>query len=150
MNHRYLLDTNILLRAADPASSRHHQAVEAVASLLETGWDCVVTAQVLIEFWVVATRPLEVNGLGWTVEHTNSEIGSVLNEFLLLEDSPAIFPLWIDYVTTHQIKGKRVHDVRLQAVMKVHQVTHLLTFNSGDFIPLEGMVIVDPSQVILR
>jgi predicted nucleic acid-binding protein len=61
---RYLLDTNILLRASDKTSSSYHLAVNAVARLISVGHECVITPQVLIEFWVVATRPLEVNGLG--------------------------------------------------------------------------------------
>jgi hypothetical protein len=35
--------------------------------LLTQGDECFLTAQVLVELWVVATRPVEVNGLGWAV-----------------------------------------------------------------------------------
>ncbi len=70
----YLLDTNILLRASDRASPRYSLAVNAVASLIAQGHECVITAQILIEFWVVATHPTEVNGLGWSVEQTEIKI----------------------------------------------------------------------------
>jgi predicted nucleic acid-binding protein len=46
----YLLDTNILLRASDPSSPSYTLAVEAVSRLLSQGDECVITAQVLIEF----------------------------------------------------------------------------------------------------
>ena len=66
---KYLLDTNILLRASDRTSPRYSLAINSVASLIARGDECVITLQVLIEFWVVATRPIDVNGLGWNVEH---------------------------------------------------------------------------------
>jgi len=146
--NRCLLDTNILLRAVDPASAQFSQAIEAVGHLLETGWECVLTPQVVIEFWVVATRPNQENGLGWTVEQTAAEVTSLLNQFALLEDNSQIFTFWMDYVTAYFIKGKRVHDIRIQAVMKTYQITHLLTFNSKDFLSLEGFVILHPDQVV--
>ena len=43
--------------------------------------------------------------------------------------------------------GRRVHDTRLVAVMKVHKVTHLLTFNTEDFKRYDGITIVDPKDV---
>jgi predicted nucleic acid-binding protein len=31
------------------------------------------------------------------------------------------------------VSGKQAHDARIVAAMKVHGVTHLLTFNTDDF-----------------
>jgi predicted nucleic acid-binding protein len=55
----YLLDTNVLLRFSDAASPVHATAVDAVAVLLSRGDRVYITAQNLIEFWAVATRPVE-------------------------------------------------------------------------------------------
>jgi predicted nucleic acid-binding protein len=63
---QYLLDTNILLRAADTSSATYSLANNVITQIVETANECVIIPQVLIEFWVVATRPLDVNGLGWT------------------------------------------------------------------------------------
>jgi len=60
---RYLLDTNVLLRATNKASSQHAATVQSMAALAAQGHDLVVAPQVLVEFWAVATRPLEANGL---------------------------------------------------------------------------------------
>ena len=67
--NKYLLDTNILLRASDLSSSRYDLAVNSVTSLIAQGHECIITSQVLIEFWVVATRPIEVNGLGMIITY---------------------------------------------------------------------------------
>jgi predicted nucleic acid-binding protein len=145
---QYLLDTNILLRAYDPASPSYELAVEAVSKLLERGDECVLTAQILIEFWVVATRPLEVNGLGWSVEQTRGVVETLLGQFPLLEESPQIFPNWFNLVVTGNVMGKRTHDIRIVAVMLAHQITHLLTFNPSDFTIAPNLVIVHPQDLV--
>ncbi|MBW4539357.1 MAG: hypothetical protein KME43_09435 [Myxacorys chilensis ATA2-1-KO14] len=61
---QYLLDTNILIRLSDSASPDQLMIFNAIAQLITQGNQCVVTSQVLIEFWVVATRPSNVNRLG--------------------------------------------------------------------------------------
>jgi len=146
---RYLLDTNVVLRFCNPSDVQHSLATDAIACLLTQGDECFLTAQVLIEFWVVATRPVEVNGLGWAVEGTRSTIDQLLNRFPLLEDSSQIFPNWLQLVTVNRITGKRTHDVRIVAVMLAHGVTHLLTFNPSDFIASAGITIVPPQELVI-
>lgn len=80
---RYLLDTNIVLRFCNRSDLDHPLAVDAVTQLLNQGDECFLTAQVLIEFWVVATRPVEVNGLGWTTEQVHDIIQQLLLQFPL-------------------------------------------------------------------
>jgi predicted nucleic acid-binding protein len=46
----YLLDTNILLRAADNQSAQHAVASKPVARLIGADHECYLTAQILIEF----------------------------------------------------------------------------------------------------
>ncbi|MFY7883564.1 MAG: type II toxin-antitoxin system VapC family toxin [Dolichospermum sp.] len=145
---QYLLDTNILLRASDPNSSSYPLIMNVVDMIIRQGGECLITSQILIEFWVVATRPKDVNGLGWTTQKTQQEINQILSQFSLLEESPDIFPLWFQLVTIYNIKGKRTHDIRLLAVMKASNITHLLTFNSDDFIPVPNITIVHPQDFI--
>jgi len=53
---QYLLDTNILLRASDPNSSSYPLIMNVVDMIIRQGGECLITSQILIEFWVVATR----------------------------------------------------------------------------------------------
>lgn len=71
----YLLDTNVLLRFSDATSPVHATAVDAVAVLLSRGDRVYITAQNLIEFWAVATRPVDANGFGWDARQTEQEVG---------------------------------------------------------------------------
>ncbi|BAY49747.1 hypothetical protein SAMD00079811_73760 [Scytonema sp. HK-05] len=144
----YLLDTNILLRMSDGNSPTHLLAGEATAKLLMQAHQVYITSQNIIEFWVVATRPVEVNGLGLSAEQTRTEVEQIVSQFPLLEETPQIFINWLNYVTANNVMGKRVHDVRLIAVMLAHGITHLLTFNIDDFRNKEGIVIVHPQTLI--
>ena len=71
----YLADTNLLLRLADPASPQHSIATQALAGLLARSDEVYLTPQNFIEFWAVATRPVEANGFGWSSERTSKEVG---------------------------------------------------------------------------
>ncbi len=144
----YLLDTNILLRSVDPNSSNYSVARNAVNKIIEEGGTCYITSQILVEFWVVATRPTDVNGLGWTVKKTQQEINDFLSQFSLLAEIPDIFLFWLSLVSEYEIKGKRTHDIRLIAVMKIYKITHLLTFNPTDFIPIPNITILRPQDII--
>ena len=53
----YLLDTNIILRFSNPSDAQHELVTNAVATILANGDECYLAPQVLIEMWVVATRP---------------------------------------------------------------------------------------------
>lgn len=145
---RYLLDTNILLRLSDAASSDQSLMFSAIAQILTQSQECCITAQVLIELWVVATRPRNVNGLGWTIEQTDTAIAQLSLQFALLPETEAIYPTWRNLVNTHRIKGKRTHDLRLIAVMLTHNVTHLLTLNPRDFPSLAEIKIVQPQDLL--
>lgn len=140
---RYVADTNVLLRAAAPASAHHVAAVESVKRLLGRGDEVFLVPQVLVEFWSVATRPIEVNGYGWPAEYAAAKIADLLRQFPLLPETPAIFPEWLRLVSHYGIIGKQVHDSRLVAQLNVHGVPHLLTFNIGDFQPY-GALAVSP------
>ena len=145
---KYLFDTNILLRLSDRISANYALARDATYILIDQGHKCCLTSQIIIEFWVVATRPTEVNGLGWTPERTKNQINQFLTRFTVLEETPEIFTLWFQLVTDYNIKGKRTHDIRLLAVMKAHNINHLLTFNPDDFVTIPNIIIVQPQDLL--
>ncbi len=129
---RYLLDTNILLRAANKTSSQHSAAVHGMSALAGQGHDLVVTPQVLVEFWAVATRPLQANGFEWPCKRVREEIDRTLQRFALILETPAVFVEWLRLADTNQVIGKKANDARLAALCKVESLA-LLTFNTSDF-----------------
>jgi predicted nucleic acid-binding protein len=145
---KYLLDTNIILRFSNPSDTQHALATKAVAALLMQGDECYLTAQVLIELWVVATRPANVNGLGWSIEQTRNIIDQLLDRFPVADETTQIFPNWLTLVTDHQIKGKRTHDARIVAVMLASGISHILTLNPNDFAGIPDIAIVHPQEIL--
>ena len=144
---KYLLDTNLLLRLSDKISADRTLAENAIAKLLANGDQLCMTAQNLIEFWAVVTRPRNVNGFDWTTQQAEAEINSLLNKFPLLPDSPEVLKHWLSLVSQYDIKGRRTHDARLAAVMLAHGVTHLLTFNTDDFKSFMNLSLVHPNDL---
>jgi predicted nucleic acid-binding protein len=144
---KILLDTNILVRMAERTSPDHALVMSALATVLSRGDEPVVTAQALIEFWVVATRPANVNGLGWTPAQAHGALTGFLGQFAQLDDVPSIFPHWLGLVTANTVEGKRSHDARLAAVLLAHGLTTVLTLNVRDFSGFPGITPVHPRDV---
>lgn len=127
-----LLDTNIVLRIIDRAAHEHVICVEALEGLLHRGDTPCLAPQILIEFWVVATRPIAVNGFGWSEAQTSDAIDHLRAVFPLLADTNALFEAWLALVRTG-VRGKRAHDAKLAAFMQVHGIGEILTLNGADF-----------------
>jgi predicted nucleic acid-binding protein len=139
-----LLDTNILLRRAQPTHPSHTLAVDAVSRLLAAGEPLHFTLQNIAEFWNVATRPARHNGLGFPTSLVLAEVEKIEATFELLPDTPPLYAEWKRLVVRHV--GVKVHDARLVAAMNVHGVRRLLTFNAGDFTRY-GIEVVQPAAV---
>ena len=144
---KVLLDTNILLRLDTPQAPEHADVFRAVTSLMSRGDEPVLAAQVLVELWVVATRPTNVNGFGWTPAQAHRAVMDFQGHFALLEDTPAVFTHWLTLVTTHAVEGKRAHDARLAATMLAHRVDTLLTLNPRDFAAFPGITVLQPREL---
>lgn len=145
----YLLDTNILTRLTESASPMHQTASDAVASLTARGDLLFTTPQNFVEFWNVATRPTDKNGLGLSVADAAAELAKHEAAFRLIPDTAAIFPQWKRLVSLYQVKGTNTHDTRLAAVAIASKVPNLLTFNFKHFrrFAPEGLAAIDPATV---
>ena len=142
----YLVDTNILLRFGDRTHPLHSRVRAAVRILRAEGHRLRATPQNCVEFWNVATRPTDKNGLGLEPADADRLLRFVERLFPMLQDVPAVYPQWRQLVVAFGVSGVQVHDARLAAAMRVYNVTHILTFNVIDFVRYAalGIVAVDP------
>jgi len=147
----YLIDTSVLARLANRADAQYATADRAVMELHQRGEVLHVTAQNLVEFRNMATRPKAANGLGLSVVDAETKAAIFEATFPLLPETPDIYPAWKSLVGALGVVGKRVHDARLVAVCHVHGVTYLLTFNVAHFVSMAafgpGISVVDPASV---
>src|SRR5262245_33904249 len=113
-----LVDTNILLRSADrlhPASTRARNAMKVI---FRQGHRLCVAKQSLLEAWVVATRPRDVNGFGFSPQAAAEGLAKIKRLFHLLLETDEIFFEWERLVPAHQVPGRAAYDARLVAAVK--------------------------------
>ena len=143
----YLADTNILLRLVQTQSLHHAEAKNAVDKLLKQGDTLFITLQNVSEFWNVCTRPADKNGLGFTVAETDAELTKIEQIFDLLPDTTEVYKNWRELVVKHSVSGIQVHDAKIAAAMKAHNIENLLTFNAKDFKRYSDIKAVEPKDV---
>lgn len=145
---RILVDSNILVRIANAADPQSQLASDAVAKLLQRKDQVCVVPQNIYEFWVVATRPVAVNGLGFTLAKAQTELAKLKGTYFFLDEMPTIFAEWETLAVGQGIIGKSAHDARLVAAMIVHGITDLLTFNKQDFQRFTNITVLTPADVM--
>ena len=145
----YLVDTGVLLRLTDRRDPLHPTVRSAVRGLRRGGHLLYFTTQNGAEFWNVATRPSTRNGLGLSPDAADRSLRLLERLFPHLPDTPALYSEWRRLVVSFGVSGVQVHDARLVAAMKTHDITHILTFNTTDFDRYAsiGIVAVDPTSV---
>ena len=144
----YVLDANLLLRLANKSDPLRPTVIHAVSSLLASGALLRTVPQSLFEFWVVATRPTDKNGLGLSITDAESELLSLIQSFPILPDDPALVTYWRQLVVRYSVTGKQAHDARYIAAMQAHGLTHILTFDADFYrYAAEGIIVVDPAHV---
>jgi len=142
-----LVDTSVLTPTLQPHHSLYALTDRAIERLLAQGRDLHIVAQNLIELWVVATRPLEQNGLGMTPAAAAGDLARIKSMFEFLPETPAIYPIWERLVTERQVSGKPPHDARLVAAMQAHALTSILTFDRSGFSRYPGIKVVHPADI---
>lgn len=139
-----LIDTNLLLRAVNPDDPQVRIARSAIKALFRRGDTVVMSPQVIYEFWVVATRPIAGNGLGFSTKDAVAAISRWTNVIKIVDDESGICSIWLDLVDRYSVSGKPAHDARLVAAMIKHGINRLLTFNDGDFKRYNEIVAESP------
>ena len=145
---RVLVDANILLRSAQPNHPLSSQATQAVARLIRQGDAVFFCSQNIAEYWNVATRPVDKNGLGLSHGEVLQEVSSIEGLLTLLPDVPAIYTAWKDIVRGHKVQGVKVYDARLVAFMSVYAIDGILTFNDADFKRYDRITAIHPSSAV--
>jgi predicted nucleic acid-binding protein len=142
-----LVDTSSLIRTLQPHHPFYASADLAIRLLPGQRTQLHITAQNLVELWVVATRPRGENGLEMSTGEAAAEMNKIKSMFIFLPDTPAVYPAREALVTKYQVSGKPAHDARLVAVMQFHGVTAILTFDRAGFSRFTGINVVHPNDV---
>ena len=144
---RILVDTNVLVRSVEVGHSHHQVSVAAIEELRKQHHRVRTVPQVYYEFWAVATRPLDKNGLGMSPTDAHAALFDFKRLIPVLRDERAILALWEQLVSSLGVRGKQSHDAHLAAAMQKHGISHLLTFNPADFKRFSFITTLSPSDV---
>jgi len=111
---------------------------------------CSVTPHNVAEFWNTCTRPLDRNGYGLTPAEADSRARLFEDNLRLLPDSLAVHEEWRRLLVAYNVSGAQVHDARLVAAMRVHNVKRILTFNERDFARYTDIEAIHPRTISVR
>lgn len=137
-----LLDTNILLRYANPASPEHTAVASKLEAITRAGDLCAVCSQTLVELWAVVTRPVAANGMGLPASEARLRINALCRSFAFVGDPPSLFTTWLDLCTSHEVQGRQAYDARLVALMVAAGIERLVTLNPIDFARYKDVIDV--------
>jgi predicted nucleic acid-binding protein len=143
----YLLDSNVLLRWVKPDDRDYSLVVSAIDATLQRGAVFCDTSQNLAEFWNTCTRPLDRNGYGLSPQGADRRARFFENKLRLLPDSLAVHQQWRKLLVASNVSGVQVHDARLVAAMRVHDVGKILTFNEKDFARYTDIEAINPRTI---
>ena len=111
------IDTNVLLTASDKDRPNHTAAVHFLESGLRGEKRLFTNGQVFREYLVVATRPVENNGVGLSPNDALSNLHTFSASIQLLNESQAVAQKLHKLAADYQLKGKRIHDANIVATM---------------------------------
>lgn len=146
---RILLDTNIVLRLAQPGHSMHSATRQAIIALDHANVEMCLVPQVFYEFWSTATRPATApNGIGMPVPDVLESFNDFLHSYEFLNDDAGLFQRWMALVSSYGTQGKVSHDARFVAAMMGHGITNFLTYNTKDYTRYKNITVLTPIDII--
>ncbi len=127
------VDTNVLLSATDESRPQHRDACRLIVESGARGRHLAASGQILREYLVVATRPVEMNGLGLAVADAIANLHQFLRHLHSYDETEAVARRLRDLALDHGLRGKRIHDANVAATMATHGIRTLVTENADDF-----------------
>ncbi len=142
------IDSSVLVRLKDPIVPLRSLAERAIELLDAKGFHLLLSTQVLMEYWAVATRPSTARGgLGLTAEEAILDVEAYRNWFATVPEDERLFGIWWRIVQDYKVLGRQVWDARIAAILRLYGIPHLLTFNTQDFLRFDFLKAWSPEKV---
>lgn len=124
------MDTNLLTAYADVESLHRGQVIRFVR---ESSLRLRLAPKSIYEFWSVATRPRNVNGLAMSPEEAGQSVDGFRRAFVVHPAPSGLLEEWLNLCRAHGVSGKNAHDARLAAYARLNGMGTLVTLNARDF-----------------
>lgn len=145
---RVMLDTNVLLSATDQGRAEHRQAMLILNGWAARGTTLYASGQIVREYFAVATRPVDRNGLGLKQADALANVRALRTRASLLPEDASVAYRLLDLLDEIHCSGKQVHDANVVSTMLVHGIDRLITMNVEDFSRFEDLITLIPLSEI--
>lgn len=144
-----LLDTNVLVYAANDNSPFHKAAVALRDKGLRGELSLCITPQVLNEFYANVTNPKQIDS-PFTQAEARLEMEKYFHSRRILKihpqpDTPLIV---LDYLKKYNIVRQEIYDLQIVATMISNGVKHIYTYNTNDFSKYPDIEVLTPDAVV--
>jgi predicted nucleic acid-binding protein len=140
-----LLDTNVLVYAAD----KNSPFFEGSRKLIESGFageiDLCISPQTISEFFAVITDSKRVENPR-TQKEAITEIKKYLQSKRILKiyPGPETSNTMVDLLERYPVKKQEIFDLQLVATMLSNRVKRIFTFNREDFLKFADIEVMEP------
>jgi len=140
-----LLDTNILIYAADESSSFFERSRNLLKRGLAGEVEICISMQNLSEFFAIITDPKRVDN-----PRTQAEALVEIKKYLRSQrirkiyQGPAMSRVMLDLMERYQVKKQDIFDLQLVATMLSNRVKRIYTFNRDDFLRFTEIEVMEP------
>lgn len=128
-----MIDTNVLVAASDLRRPGHAHAVRVLNESPGVGTVLYASGQILREYLCAATRPTDVNGLGFSRTDAVANVQDMRRRVQLLAETESVADRLLDLLERIPCAGRQIHDANIVATMLVHGVGTLVTGNRRHF-----------------
>lgn len=135
-----VVDTNVLLTATDRSRAAHSAATEFLNGDERR---LAMTPQIVRAYLAVATRPVEVNGLGLSGQDAAANVEQFLRDMELLPEDGATTRRLVDLIAQDSAAGRQVHDANLVAVALAHKADTIVTDNARHFARFADLITIE-------
>lgn len=139
-----VVDTNVLLAATDTSRAAHAAAAEFFN---EDPRRLAISPQIVREYLAVATRAVEVNGLGMTLDDAATNVEQFLDDMQLLSEDGGTTRRLVELVTHGFAAGKQVHDANVVAVALAHRAGAIVTGDTRHFLRFADLIAIESLAV---
>jgi predicted nucleic acid-binding protein len=87
-----------------------------------------------------------VNGLGNSIAATDRLVSRIETFFTLLPDAVDALRFWRRLIE-HEVRGAKVHDAQLAALMQANGIRDILTYDAADFRRYRNIFVIDPASL---
>ncbi|HNQ07213.1 MAG TPA: PIN domain-containing protein [Tetrasphaera sp.] len=135
-----VVDTNVLLAPTD-GSRAHHRA--ATTFLRHDERRLAATPRIVREYLAVATRPVQVNGLGLDPADAVANVEEIQMISTMLGEGPATTTRLRDLFLDIPAVGKQVHDANVVACALAHGAYAIMTANVRDLVRYASLIVIE-------